>query len=288
MKSLVKLEKSKSKRLVYWKLIANSTHEGWMDTQEGMRVPRKAERIQDTLKSRPMNFFPHFWLKPGKVWLDSVSKSRRAVFQKNTKIVPLGGKYHPSFQLNFTSTKNPPNSMIDRSISMYFSNHLWGWSWFFHPTNISLSRSVWSAPKNSPNPKSVQILWLIGQSACSFQTIYDGGLDFFIWPIFLCPGQFEVQKKWPWLCSNWEGLPTLTSHSPIQTWVGSLDQPLNAWRASTVDFCLKPSFGVARLVWSWCKRGLWQTWGKRGKLAKSSPPPTPPRDLGVQMHGMGP
>ena len=225
-----------------------------MDTQECMRVPRKAQKIQDTLKSSSMNFYPHFWLKPSKVWLDSVSKSRRALFRKNTKLVPLVGKYQKSLQLNFTPTKKPPNSMIDRSISMYFSNHLWWWSWFFHPTNISLSRSVWSAPKNSPNPKSVQILWLINQSACSFQTIYDGGLDFFIRPIFLCPGLFEVQKKWPWLCSNWEGLPTLTSQGPIQTQVGSSDPPLNAWRAGTVNFCLKPGFGVAGLVWSWCKR----------------------------------
>ncbi len=274
--------------VVYWKLIANSTKRRMVGTQEGRRVPMKAQKIQDTINSRSMNFYPHFGLETSKVWLDSVSKSRQALFRKNTKKVHLVGKYHTSLQSNFTSTKKPPNSMIDRSISMYFSNHLWWWSWFFHPTNISLSRSVWSVPKNSPNPKSVQISWLIDPSACSIQTIYDGGLGFFIWPIFLCPGQFEVRKKWLCFCSNWEGLPTLTHCGPIQTWVGSLDQPLDSWWASIVNFCMKLSFGEAMMVWSWCKRGLWQQWGKRGQSAHSSPPPTPPRDLGVQMHGMGP
>ena len=139
----------------------------------------------------------------------------------------------------FTKSKKRPNFMIDRSISILFSNHLWWWSWFFHPTNISLSRLVWSAGKMT------MTLQLFGS------------------------------------------LPTLTYQSQIQTWVGSLDHPFDAWGGSNVHFYQKPSFGIATWVWSWCKKGLWEQLGKRGELTQGSPPPTPTRDLGVQMDGRG-
>ena len=170
--------------------------------------------------------------------------------------------------------------MIDRSIGIVFSNHLWWCFSFFHPTNISLSRSVWSAPKKSPNPKSVQILWFIGQSALFFRTIYDGGLHFFIRPIFRCPGPVEVREKWPWLCSRLGHLPTPTSHGPLKTWVGSLDPPLDTVLSGNVHFCQICGLGGIAWVWTGGGNGPLRGTGEKGEIGPRVPSPIPPSDFG--------